>query len=107
MALVVFTQTFGGAIFLTFAQTVFSKSLVDALAHFAPSVDAQTVISAGATSIHRVVKPGEIFGVLEAYNQAVNHVFYLVAGASVSTFILSWGIGWFNIKKKALVKAEA
>jgi hypothetical protein len=38
IALVVFSQTLGGAIFLAFAQTIFSHSLVTGLAEYAPTV---------------------------------------------------------------------
>ncbi|CZR65599.1 related to MFS multidrug transporter [Phialocephala subalpina] len=107
MSLVAFFQTFGGALFLAFAQTIFSRSLVDGLKKFAPTVDAQTVITAGASAIRQVVKPEDIPGVLKAYNLGVNRNFYLAVGASAGTFLFSWGMGWSSVKKKKNVTPEA
>jgi hypothetical protein len=106
MSLVVFCQTFGGSLFLTFAQTIFSRSLVDGLKEYAPTVNAQAVITAGATAIQQVVKPDEVPGVLEAYNLAINRDFYLAVGASAGAFLFCWGMGWQSIKKKKVVAPE-
>jgi hypothetical protein len=100
MSIVVFSQTFGGTIFLTFAQFIFSHGLVNGLKKFAPTVDVQTVIDAGATAVRQVVKPEELTGVLKAYNVAINHAFYLSAGCAVGTLVFCWGMGWHSIKKK-------
>lgn len=100
MSLVGFFQTFGGTLFLAFAQTIFSRSLVDSLKKFAPTVNAQTVINAGASAIRRVVDPEDVPGVLKAYNLGVNRNFYLAVGASAGTFLFSWGMGWYSVKKK-------
>jgi hypothetical protein len=107
MSLFSFCQTFGGALFLTFAQTIFSHSLVDGLQKYAPTVDASAVIAAGASAIRQVVKPDEVEGVLEAYNLGINHNFYLAAGTAAATFVFCWGMGWHSIKKKKVVTPEA
>ena len=107
MSLVAFSQTFGGTIFLTFAQTIFSRSLVDGLKTFAPTVDAQAVIVAGASGIRKVVKPDQVEGVVEAYNLVINRNFYLATGASIGTFVFCWGMGWRSVKKKKVVAPEA
>ncbi len=91
--------------FLTFAQTIFSHGLVSGLEKYAPTVDAQTLVAAGATAIRKVVKPEEVAGVLEAYNLAINHNFYLAAGAAVGTFVCCWGMGWHSIKKAVAPEA--
>jgi len=105
MALVGFAQSFGGALFLTFAQIIFSHGLVSSLKEFAPNVDAQAVIAAGASAIRTVVKPADLMGVLEAYSKAINHNFYLSASAAVAMFVFSWGIGWRKVSKKKVVVA--
>ncbi|PMD41915.1 efflux pump [Hyaloscypha variabilis F] len=107
MSLIAFSQTFGGTLFLTFDQTIFSRSLVDGLKRFAPTVDAQAVIAAGASGIRQVVKPDQVEGVVLAYNLGINRNFYLAAGASVGTFVFSWGMGWHSVKKKKVVAPEA
>ncbi len=106
MSLVMFSQTFGGGLFLAFAKTIFSHGLVDGLKKYAPHVDAQAVISAGATSVRKVVNPEQLKGVLEAYNVRTNHAFWLAAGCSAATSVFSWGMGWRSVKKKKAAAPE-
>lgn len=106
MALVVFSQTFGGALFLSFAQTTFSNGLTGALHQFAPEVDAEAVIHAGATGFRDLVAGNSVHGVILAYNQAISHVFYVGVGAGVGAFICCWGMGWKSIKKPKVVAPE-
>ncbi|PMD19411.1 efflux pump [Hyaloscypha hepaticicola] len=99
IALVVFTQFFGSAIFIAFAQTTFTNSLGPALREFAPNVSAKFVIDTGATNLRDVIGAAELNGVLMAYNQALTHTFYLAAGTAAVAFIASWGMGWVNVRK--------
>jgi hypothetical protein len=94
MSLIIFAQTFGGALFLTFAETVFTNSLVQALSTYAPGINSQTVINAGATAMRDAVPRSSLAGVLLAYNEAISHTFYLAAGAGVAIFAFCWGMGW-------------
>jgi hypothetical protein len=103
MTLLIFGQTFGGALFLALAQTIFGRTLVNRLKDHAPTVDPQTVIAAGATDFRKIVKPDQIVGILQAYNFALNNVFFLSAGAAVGTFIFALGMGWVDIRKKEAI----
>lgn len=107
MSTLVFSQIFGGAVFLSIAQTIFSGGLLSSLAKYAPTVDAKTVVEAGATAIKSVVKPEQVAGVIESYSHAINRNFYLSAGCGVGLFVFSLGMGWVNIKKKKAVAPEA
>ena len=107
LAIVVFFQTFGGALFLAFDQTVFSNSLSKGLHQYAPEVDAAAVIKAGATGFRAIVAQSSVDGILMAYSQAVSHVFYLAAGSACGAFIFCWGMGWKSIKKPKTEKPEA
>ena len=107
MSLVIFAQTFGGAVFLTFAQTDFNDGLRKGIATFAPSISAETVIAAGASAVREVVPKAELAGVLLAYNQAVQHAFYLATGAAAGTLLFCWGLGWRSVKKAKAAKGEA
>lgn len=100
MAILVFFQTFSGAVFLTIAQTIFTNILRARLGLYAPSVNPDRVIAAGATGIGEVVPPADIPGVLHAYSDGVNNVFYLAVAAGAAGFIASWGMGWIDIRKK-------
>ncbi|KAH7310218.1 MFS multidrug transporter [Rhexocercosporidium sp. MPI-PUGE-AT-0058] len=99
MSLVAFSQTFGGAIFLSVAQTGFGSALRDALHKHAPEVSPAVVAQAGATGFRAVIAKASIPGVIEAYSTAVAHAFYIASGASVACFVFAWGMGWKSIKK--------
>jgi hypothetical protein len=89
-ALVVFTQFFGGAVFIAFAQTTFTNSLGPALREFAPNVSAKFVIDTGATNLRDMVPAGELNGVLMAYNKALIHTF---VSTSLRNFICEKKLG--------------
>ncbi|KAJ5641986.1 hypothetical protein N7490_005986 [Penicillium lividum] len=103
LSLLFFSQTLGQAIFLTLAQVVFISSLKSGLAKYAPSVDSEAVVAAGATEIRNVVSKGTLEGVLMAYNQGIDHVFYLAAGIAVACFFVAWGMGWKDIRKRQVI----
>lgn len=107
MALVIFSQTFGGTLFLTFAETDFTNGLRKAISTSAPNVSVEAVIAAGASAVREVVPKAELVGVLFAYNQAIQRVFYLSAGAAAATLLFCWGMGWKSVKKTKVVKPEA
>ena len=107
MSLLIFFQNMGSALFISFAQTTFTSGLTHALPIFAPGVDVESVIQAGASGFRDAVKPTLLRGVLLAYSQAVSHVFYLATGAVLGAFIASWAMGWKSIKKPKVVAAEA
>ncbi|KAE8450293.1 hypothetical protein EG329_006721 [Mollisiaceae sp. DMI_Dod_QoI] len=95
-----FCNVLGGAMFVSFGETVFSNQLRGALEKFAPDVDAAAVLAVGATAFKSVVKPEQVGEVVRAYNQALTRAFYLGAGASVASFATAWGMGWTNLKTK-------
>jgi hypothetical protein len=107
MSLVAFAQTLGGALFLTFAQTCFSGALPTSLAKYAPGVSAGHVEEAGASGFREAIPKESISGVIEAYNDALNKVFYIAAAAAATCFVFAWGIGWKDIRKKKVVEPAA
>lgn len=104
LAILIFFQTFAGALFLSFAQTAFSNGLSDSLAKHAPDVAPLTVITAGASRFRNVVDSKDIAGVIESYNTAIQHVFYIATAAAVTVFVVAWGMGWKSVKKDKDVK---
>lgn len=107
MSVLIFFQTLGSSLFLSFAQTTFTNGLMNALPHFAPGVDVQQVVDAGASNFRTLIDPKFISGIILAYNQAVSHVFYLATGAIAAGFLFSCGLGWKSVKKQKVVAPEA
>ncbi|GKT78478.1 MFS multidrug transporter [Colletotrichum tofieldiae] len=100
MATLIFLQTFGGAIFLTAAEVIFSEGLGNNLTKYAPAVSAKTILAAGGTGFRTVVPKADLPGVLMAYSKSISEVFYLLIGLGGVTFGLAWGMGWVDIRKK-------
>jgi len=107
MSIIMFAQSFGSALFVAFGETILSTGIKNALPKFAPSVNVQQVIEAGATHFREIIKKEDIPGVAWAYSEAINHVFYLVTAAGVMVFVSSLGMGWKNIKEAKVVQPEA
>lgn len=100
MALVMFSSTLGGALFLSFSQTILTNSLRKLIPQYAPAVDPAAVIRAGATGFRAFVPAADLHGVLVAYSKSIDRVFYLCAGASAGVFVAAFGMGWKDIRPK-------
>ena len=103
MALLMFSTSFGGALFLSFGEVIFSNSLKALIPIYAPAVDPQTIIDSGATGFRTHIHAADLAAVLVAYAKSVDRVFYLTAGLGVGCFIFAWGMGWKDIRKKKQV----
>jgi hypothetical protein len=101
IAIVLFFQTFGGAIFLSVGELIFDHSLTSGLKTYAPTTDIPAVLDAGATAFRQVVSPEQVSGVIEAYAHAIDNVFYLGTATAAATFFFAWGLGWHKVTKKA------
>jgi hypothetical protein len=105
MALTIFSQSFGASVFLSLAETIYSNSFSTLISQYAPSVDAQSIVDAGATGFRSIVSGSNLEGVLIAYAKSIDRVFYMAAGMAVGCFVFSIGMGWSNLKKKEVSKA--
>lgn len=105
MSILVFSQTFGGAIFLAVAQLIFSHGLISGLEEYAPNVKPEIVINAGATAVRTVVSATDLPAVLQAYMVGIDRVFYLGTAAAGGLFLFSLGMGWKSIKKEKTTDA--
>ncbi|KAI1419549.1 efflux pump [Xylaria sp. FL1777] len=99
MSLIVFSQTFGGSVFLTVANVLFTSELREALSELVPQVSADLIISTGATSFRSVVPVEDIPMVLQAYSKAISAAFYLSVALAVVYLLFSWGMGWLDIRR--------
>jgi hypothetical protein len=95
----VFFQFFGGAIFLAISENIFVSSLVKNLHIYAPQVNAEAVVIAGAQGLREVVAAGpDLQGALLAYDKAITTTFYLTAAGGVAAFFCSFGMEWRSVK---------
>ncbi|KAJ5114045.1 hypothetical protein N7456_002579 [Penicillium angulare] len=99
MAMMTCAQTFGGSIFLAVAEVIFAQGLRRKIPEYAPSVNAEAVIQAGATRFREVVSAQDLPAVLLAYAKSIDQVFYLNTALSCAQFVFAWGVGWRSVKK--------
>lgn len=101
-AIVNFTLTLGGALFISVAQNVFTNRLFSNLASNVPSINPSIVLETGALSLRENVSPEDIAGVLIAYNDALTHAFYVSVAMASLSIIGAVGMEWKSVKGKKL-----
>lgn len=97
IALVMFCQQLGGAVFVSVGQSVFTNQLVKGLTKVA-SISPAVVVKTGATDIRHVVKASDLPGVLVAYNGALTKTFTVALAMACFSIIGGLCIEWKNIK---------
>lgn len=108
MALLIFSQNFGGAVFLTIAEAIFTNSLPSRILKHAPGVDVQSIIDAGATGWRDFLTKTQIVGVQQAYGESIGLTFYMAVGTSLGVLIFGSCMGWVDIRvKKDLVEEDS
>lgn len=108
MAVLIFAQTFGGAVLLCVGNTIFNNNLRTKLFDYVPGLNVQAVITAGANGFREVVTAAQLPGVLRAYSDSIDLVFWLGVASAICIFGLAWGMGWNDIReKKKPAPAEA
>ncbi len=86
-AFIVWCQYIGPTIFLTVFNTIFDTGLRAQLIEQAPNADAEAIILAGATGFRGLARPEDIPGILVAYSNSLDRVFYLVAAAGIAAWL--------------------
>ncbi|KAK5195755.1 hypothetical protein LTR99_002280 [Exophiala xenobiotica] len=97
-ALVMFMQTFGGALFVSVAQNVFNNRLISELPTYAPGVDPEIVVHAGATSLATQIPPRFLEGVQFAYNIALTDTWYISVAMASLSIIGAIFVEWKSVK---------
>ncbi|KAJ6008616.1 hypothetical protein N7499_001333 [Penicillium canescens] len=105
MAIVMFAQTLGGAIFVSVGQNVFQNQLVHNLAIYAPDQNVAQVVSTGATMLRSVVTGSDLHKVLVAYNAAITETFYVAVAMSALSLVGPIFVEWISVKGKKVEMA--
>ncbi|KAJ7284548.1 MFS transporter [Mycena rebaudengoi] len=99
-SIIIFTQTLGGALFISVGQNVFTNKLVSGLISKVSSLNPDIVLGAGATSIRSAVDPIFLADVLVVYNQALISAFYVSVAMAGLSIVGSLAVEWKSIKGK-------
>lgn len=97
-SLMMFSQTLGGAVFISVGNNIFDSRLAHNLAKI-PGIDIGSVVATGATELKNMVSPSLLPQVLLAYNDALRATFYLVTGMTCLTIFGSLSMEWKSVKK--------
>ncbi|CAG1979153.1 unnamed protein product, partial [Fusarium graminearum] len=105
MSILTFSQTFGGAIFVTAANVIFTHELRQELVSRLPSINPDIIIDAGAGAVSEVVSKENLPGVLWSYSKGTRATFLLCVACSCVMLGISFGMGWKDIRKKPATDA--
>ncbi|OBR02691.1 Major facilitator superfamily transporter [Colletotrichum higginsianum IMI 349063] len=100
-ALVMFLQTFGGAIFISVAQNIFTNELRAGLARDLPNINATAIVDGGATSIRQPgVLPTDALGpMLQVYSKSLTKSWYVAVGLACASIAGSALVQWKTVKQ--------
>lgn len=99
IALVMFCQQLGGAVFVSVGQNVFTNELVSGLKHIS-GIEPSAIVKIGATELRNAVDPSSLGAVLLAYNGALTKVFTAALALACLSIIGPSIMQWKNIKPK-------
>lgn len=109
IAFMVFCQNFAGAVLVVVAEVIFTQRLTKEIKIHAPSVSVEAALAAGASSdsVRGLVPAGspELSGVLLAFSNSVDKVFYLLMAICLAGLIAAIGMGWVDTRKKKTPEA--
>ncbi|KAK4500278.1 hypothetical protein PRZ48_008467 [Zasmidium cellare] len=106
-AIIMFSQTLGGALFVSVAQNVFTNSLLKNLKTLVPDLDPAKVLAAGATTLQQAVPAQYLAGVREAYNGAITDTFYVGVALGTASMVGAVFFEWKSIKGKKIEMVAA
>jgi len=101
-AIMMFSQTLGGALFISVGQNVFTNQLIKNLKTVVPDLNPAFVLTVGATELKHAIPERFLAGVLSAYNSTLTQTFYVsVATASLSIIGAAF-VEWKSMKGKKI-----
>jgi hypothetical protein len=93
LVIVMFLQMLGGALAPTVGQNLFTDFLLRNLANI-QGIDGTVVVAAGATRFMEIVPPEHLNAVVDAFNSALRHVFWVALATPALAWIISWVMEW-------------
>lgn len=107
-AIIIFSQTLGGALFICVAQNVFQNKLVSNIADAnIAGLDPLRVVTVGATEVQTLIAEEHLPAVLAAYNGAVTNTFYVSAAMAALSVVGAALVPWNSVKGKKIEMAAA
>lgn len=106
-AMVLFTQTIGGAFFVSAGEVAFANILVQKLPLRAPGIIPADVVSAGVTQIRSTFAASAVPGIILAYMDGLKVAYAIAVAAAGISVILGALAKWENLKGKVQMGGAA
>jgi len=107
-AIMMFSQQFGGTIFVAVGQNVFINKLVKGLVAVPGlGISPMTIVKTGATDLQKTVPKEYLSEVLRVYNYALTRIFVVGVAMMAVSILGSVFMEWKSIKKPAVKVDEA
>lgn len=97
-ALMQFSQTLGGTVFISVGNNLFDSQLAHNLAKI-PGIDVGSVVATGATDLKSKISASLLPQVLVAYNDALRATFYLATALACCTIFGALAMEWKSVKQ--------
>ncbi|KAJ0274509.1 hypothetical protein COL940_009298 [Colletotrichum noveboracense] len=107
LTILVFVQGLGGAVLISIGNTVFDNTVINQIQIHAPNVNPKAVLTAGATAFRSQVSAADLPNVVKAWAVAFQKTMYITTGLSVAMFFSTWGLGFYDVRKKDAGAAKA
>lgn len=101
-AVMVFSQSLGGALFICVGQNVFNNQLIKGLVANVPGVDTSSILRAGATTVKDMFDAQVLPLVLSAYNDALVRTYYASLAMALLGILSACGVEWVSVKGKKI-----
>ncbi|KAK3682305.1 major facilitator superfamily domain-containing protein [Podospora appendiculata] len=100
IALLMFFQMLGAAVMLVISNIIFMETLRSQLVTLVPNANVDDIIKAGATGFRNIISAKDLPGVLLAFANSIDRVFWLVAALGGLSVFTALFMGWVDIRKK-------
>ncbi|KAI9721626.1 MAG: hypothetical protein M1828_005117 [Chrysothrix sp. TS-e1954] len=106
IAIMLFFQSFGGALIISAAQAIFQNTLITTLQSLDPGIDPGAVLATGATEIQKSFSPMELRSIDVAYMTGLRRAFYLAIAMAGLASLAAASQKWIWVNKKEASPVE-
>nr|POF22095.1 efflux pump roqt [Quercus suber] len=100
LAIILFAQGFGPAVFLSAAQTIFTNRLSANLHHLAPGLDVVSIENMGLNDLKSSLGSKNLEKVVLGFSLSLSQMWYLTVGTTCLTMVGSLLTDWRSVKEK-------
>lgn len=100
LAVIIFAQNFGPAVFIAVAQTIFLNRLSENLKELVPGLSPGALDKIGLTDLKSLVGNENLGKALGIFDRSLTQTWYLAVGLACVTMVGSLGMEWRSVKDK-------